>query len=262
MKSSSRRPKSGGKLKASHAATVSRYLAAGMGATGLASVECEAEVVSLNLTALGSSAVNVTGTNAGIVNSGPPTDAVKTVTNIIPGIGFNQFNVYGGYSSNYQATLFGLAPQAARVAFAQTSPGGATAAPKNFGSSTFIDFFAGTWTTNTVRPLFAYDATKSPNFGPNSFLGFRVQSQTTTSDFYYGYFEVTWNNTSNQFQILSGAYESTPNVGIMTPAPVPEPSVIALSGIGALALGAGAIRRSRKARKAAAAAEDSPAGAV
>jgi len=32
---------------------------------------------------------------------------------------------------------------------------------------------------------------------------------------------------------------------------VPEPSAIAMTGIGALALGAGAIRRSRKGRKAA-----------
>jgi hypothetical protein len=64
---------------------------------------------------------------------------------------------------------------------------------------------------------------------------------------------VTWDNTLNQFQILSGAYETTPNTSILAGAvPVPEPSAVALAGIGALALGAGAIRRSRKARKAAA----------
>jgi hypothetical protein len=79
-------------------------------------------------------------------------------------------------------------------------------------------------------------------------LGFRIQDQFVPTNFYYGYLETTWNSTTNQFQILSGAYENTPNTAIT----VPEPSAIALTGIGALALGAGAIRRSRKARKAAA----------
>ena len=71
-------------------------------------------------------------------------------------------------------------------------------------------------------------------------MGFRSGEP---DNYIYGYFEVTWNETSSEFEILSGAYESTPN----TPIAVPEPSAIALTGIGALALGAGAIRRSRKA---------------
>jgi hypothetical protein len=64
----------------------------------------------------------------------------------------------------------------------------------------------------------------------------------------YGWLEVIWNNTSNQFQLVSGAYESTPNTPIV--AGVPEPSTIAAAGVAALAMGAGAIRRARRARSA------------
>ena len=67
------------------------------------------------------------------------------------------------------------------------------------------------------------------------------------TQFHYGYFRVTWDKQSDVFQVLSGAYESTVNAPITV---VPEPGGVALAGIGALALGAGAIRRSRKARKA------------
>lgn len=67
----------------------------------------------------------------------------------------------------------------------------------------------------------------------------------------YGWLEVTWNQSSTQFQLVSGAYESIPNTPIV--AGVPEPASIAASGMAALALGAGAIRRARRSRKAEAA---------
>jgi len=86
--------------------------------------------------------------------------------------------------------------------------------------------------------------------GAGSYLGFRARTSNLSNDWTYGYFQVTWNSTSQNFQIFSGAYESTVNTPITVP--VPEPTGVALAGIGALALGAGAIRRSRKARKAAA----------
>ena len=90
----------------------------------------------------------------------------------------------------------------------------------------------------------------APDWGPGSFIGFRARPTDTSTNWTYGYFEVTWTNATNTFEVLSGAYESTLNTPIAVA--VPEPTGLALAGIGALALGAGAIRRSRKARKAAA----------
>ena len=125
------------------------------------------------------------------------------------------------------------------------------ASPTKFGNAASIGPLAN-WVFG-YSTLFRRGATAAPDWGANSFLGFRLNPTSVSpppENVYYGYFEVTWNNTLNQFQVLSGAYESTPNTPIITP--VPEPSAVALTGIGALALGAGAIRRSRKARKAAA----------
>ena len=60
--------------------------------------------------------------------------------------------------------------------------------------------------------------------------------------------EATWDGTD--FQFYSAAYESTPGVAIAAGAvAVPEPSTTALLGLGALALGAGAVRKQRAARR-------------
>jgi hypothetical protein len=80
------------------------------------------------------------------------------------------------------------------------------------------------------------------DFGPNSFLGFR------TSTYQYGYIEVTWTGSTNTFQLISAAYESTPGVAIQTPggqAPVPEP---ASAMIASLFLGGAALKRWRSKR--------------
>ena len=112
-------------------------------------------------------------------------------------------------------------------------------------------------------PFYLRDASthRATNFTltPANFIGFRVAANGSgpllndATQFHYGYFQVTWTAALNEFRILSGAYESTVNTPITT---VPEPTSAALIGVGALALGAGAIRRSRKARRAAA--EETP----
>jgi hypothetical protein len=70
-------------------------------------------------------------------------------------------------------------------------------------------------------------AATSPDFGPGSYMGFK------TSQGNYGWLEVTWTASSEQFQILSGAYESTPNVAIRAggAAPIPEPGTWAAMAI-------------------------------
>jgi hypothetical protein len=83
----------------------------------------------------------------------------------------------------------------------------------------------------------------APDFGPGSYLGFRVAEGPT----YYGWIEVTWNSTSKEFQVLAMAYEDTPDTPILAgdtgPAPVPEP---ASSAVVALLMGGAALRQWRK----------------
>lgn len=71
----------------------------------------------------------------------------------------------------------------------------------------------------------------SPAFGPNSFLGFKDSLGR------FGYIEVTWDG-ADKFQLISAAYESEAGVAIQTPtgAAVPEPTSIAIFGLGALGM--------------------------
>jgi hypothetical protein len=67
----------------------------------------------------------------------------------------------------------------------------------------------------------------SPDFGAGSYLGFVSQDGNA------GWLEVTWDSASREFQILSGAFESEPGVGILAGATaIPEPSsaLLALTG--------------------------------
>ena len=84
-----------------------------------------------------------------------------------------------------------------------------------------------------ARTSFAFPSSSSvsPDFGPGSYMGFR------TSQGNYGWLEVTWTASSNEFEIFSGAYESTAGVAIAAGATaVPEPSTIALLALGAAGL--------------------------
>ncbi len=85
-----------------------------------------------------------------------------------------------------------------------------------------------------------YDSTTyaSPDFGPGSYMGF-VDGLGR-----FGYLEVTWNSSLDQFQILSGAYEDVSGVGIVIPnAAVPEPSTLGLMALGAAGLLAARARK-------------------
>jgi hypothetical protein len=68
----------------------------------------------------------------------------------------------------------------------------------------------------------------------------------------YGWIKATWDGTN--FQFYSAAYESTPGVAIRAgdtgaSAAVPEPTTMAVFGLGALVLGAGKVRKQRAARR-------------
>ncbi len=273
MKNSIRRSKSARKANPASKAALSRYLAAGLGATGLASVECEAEIVNVNITNIGSNNQNISGPNAGI----PAGSQTKSVNNFpIAGAPFPDRNTIVFRNTHYEFENYSIFYKglqtsgpgygSARVQFAT---GGTYASPFKFTE-------AGTnlvgpslpegavWDVNSFyNSLFRLEQGdynwypfflpySAPDWGPGSYIGFRARPTDTSTDWTYGYFEVTWTNATNTFEVLSGAYESTVNTAIAVQAVVPEPSAIALAGVGALALGAGAIRKARKARKAAA----------
>jgi len=81
-------------------------------------------------------------------------------------------------------------------------------------------------------------STNLASFGAGNYFAMRVDNG---SGWLYGYFEVTWNATTNEFNILSGAYESVAGQGIMTPSAVPGGA-----GLAACALLGAAGRRRRR----------------
>jgi hypothetical protein len=221
-------------------AKVGGYLAASVGASVLGTAPSEAAIINIDL---GPSGFNILGLGGGVAPGNQ-----RDIYNF-PVAGGNTlgiFNFPGAYGLG--STLGG-----------DFATGSGYATPTNFAKNSLIDgsvTFApsGGAPQGLYYSLFYYGGSSSPDFGPGSYMGFRFPNG---SDFSYGWLEVTWTAATSEFQILGGAYESDPGVGILAGAvAVPEPSTVALTGIAALALGAGAIRRSRKARSAA---EDSSA---
>jgi hypothetical protein len=105
--------------------------------------------------------------------------------------------------------------------------GASAATPVNFSLNASIG--SGSTYGSGTKSLFKFSPSVSPDFGSGSYMGFR------TSGGNYGWLEVTWTASSDQFQILSGAYESTPDVAILAgaggAAPIPEPGTWAAMAI-------------------------------
>jgi hypothetical protein len=276
MENSIRRSPSARKANPASKAALGRYLAAGLGATGLASVDSEAGIVNVDITNIGSTNLDISGPNAGIPLGSSPS-SIKNIVNfpVTNGaINVANFDYPGSYVTLgfYKGSGPAGGPGANYVT--QFATGGTAATPFRFTeagiSSVGPTLPSGTvWSDNRDSAPFRSQAyygaplVSAPDWGAGSYIGFRTRptGSQDPQDWTYGYFEVTWTNATNTFEVLSGAYESTLNTPIAVA--VPEPTGLALAGIGALALGAGAIRRSRKARKARkAAAEGSLAEAV
>ena len=250
MTASNMTKKTARKARGTSKAALGRYLAAGLGVTGLATAESEAAIVTLNVAAIGETnpgtgvPVDISGVNAGL-----DAGLIVGVYNAFPLPTGNSFYLTNQYPNFVNQIRTGFV-QGTYVNFAN---GNALATPKIFTEGQLVDGSASNNWNSTYNANFQTipadgdgnptgPAINAPNItGPGNYMGFRVGP--FGGPYNYGYFEVTWNSTSEQFQILSGAYESTPNA----PIAVPEPATMALTGIAALALGAGAIRRSRKA---------------
>ena len=219
----------GVRLIPSHSTTRSLVLvAAVLGVSTALNTQSDAAVVALDLAAIG-----ISGVNAGL-STGNFT--IKPSSSFIPGTTQNiLFDNYGIGGSNQGVLGFG---GGAQFVIRAATP----ASPRNFGSAMFIDdgtsmTGGGIW--SAANAFFRQGADVSANFGPSSYMGFRIQSSSNPSEFFYGYFEVTWDGTN--FEFLSGAYESTANVGIWTPSAVPGGA-----GLVSLAFGAVGLRGRRR----------------
>ncbi|MBU3666364.1 MAG: hypothetical protein FGM15_10890 [Chthoniobacterales bacterium] len=220
------------KFTTKQSARLGAYFAAGVGASFAATSNSDAAIVNIGI-GTGPGEFNMGGTNAGV--------SLNSVINFynFPFAGGGTMNAY-----NFPATWMGLA---AAGGLYLAIDGGNTS-PRNFSSNTLIDGSA-TWSSHFWETLFRYtfyDTTVAPDFGPGSYIGFRNYFADT-----YGWLEVTWSSTANEFQILSGAYEEQPGVGILAgarapiPEPVPEPGTWAAA---ALLAGGAAFARWRKRR--------------
>ena len=184
------------------------YLAAGLGASTVATPSSDAAIVNIN--------IGPTGFNIGGINGGVTSGSSKSI-NSFPLASSGSLLVYNnpGDKIGLAGSLgikFGVAPLGGNAVprkFTLNATINSAAIPADFGADASVFRYVGYYGT-------IYN---SPNFGPGSYMGFRTSANN------YGWLEVTWTNASSQFQILSGAYESVANVAILAgaTAPIPEP---------------------------------------
>jgi hypothetical protein len=207
---------------------IASYLSLGVTGALMATATSEAAIVSIDLT-------NVSGNNISGVNGGVTSGSFTTINNWL-GAGTGQVTLFNGFA--------GRRGLAASSGLSFSKDPGSYAVPRNWAYGATIGGSSGFFSNTETESVFKYGVHTSPDFGAGSFMGFRFGSP---GSFNYGYLEVTWSSSTNTFQILSGAYESTVNTAILAGAtappsgvPVPAASLLAL-----MALGGNSFRRSR-----------------
>ncbi|MGA1130583.1 MAG: hypothetical protein ACO3XN_11015, partial [Chthoniobacterales bacterium] len=185
-----------------NAGRLASYLTVGVTGSLLANAHSDAAIVMIDLTNVNGQ--NITGANAGLSDGNK-----HSISNWL-GTGTGRLEIYSNYFNGDR--YWGLDGDDEAGVFLDFAVNGSSfASPRNFGASTTIDG-SSTWTGSANRTVFKYNSSTSPDFGAGSFMGFRFGSGSSWN---YGYLEVTWNSTTNTFQILSGAYESTANTSIL-----------------------------------------------
>ena len=215
-----------------HLSRLGAYLAIGVG-TGALATSAEATPVSIDVSSF-------SGVNGGVASGG------FTNVNGFPTTNAGRLFLANAYGF-FQAT--GLTFQLPGLGFAT---GNQDATPYNFAAGTLIDATAGGGAFNAnYNSVFSTNSFVSPDFGPNSFLGFKDNYGRS------GYIETTWNSTTKVFQILSAAYESDVGVAIRTPggAAVPEIDPSGLASTMSLVMGSVAMLEQRRRKRAAVVAE-------
>lgn len=200
-------------------------------------------VVSIDITSAGSPAQDISGQNAGL-NYG---DSALVVENFV---GDARLDIYRRSSRISFDPVNG-----SNDSFRLATLDGSKASIFRFAKNEVIGSdFAGEWDTDRDDVAFYTDDAgghNALNFGPDSFIGFRFG---TASSYRYGYIEVLWNWTgapeTSTFEILSAAYEDQLNTPILAGAQpgseVPEPTSMAIFGLGALGMAYRARRKNRR----------------
>ena len=194
-------------------------------------VQADAAIVTIDLASAGSGSTNITGFDAGMKFNDPKISVSDFVTGGTLEIFRSQFGI--GLEGDGDLML---------------AVTGGDSSPRNYASGATIDATA-TYSGNDAETLFYFDAmstagpSSAANFGAGSFMGFRFGN---SGNHYYGYIEVLWTWTgdpsTSSFQLLSAAYESTANTGILAGGAAPVPGAGGLLTLMALG-GGGAFRR-------------------
>jgi hypothetical protein len=210
------------------------------------SAQAAVVMIDLNDTRNDGSNMTIAGQNAGLTSGSGVTilnwlglgDAVSDITLILyngTGDGGRTYTGFSGADSLYFA--------------APVAPNETDFGPRKFAFGESIDASL-VWTQDAYNMFFS-DTTDpnntlaAPPFTstPVSYVGFRFADDPGTN-YHYGYLKVTWDGTD--FEILSGAYESTVGTGIDAGDTVPDSSSTGLMGL--LFAGA-AVRQWRKSRR-------------
>ena len=232
--------------KESHPSTGTRnerlgsYLTAVVGAGALTATS-EAAIVNLDLSAFA-------GPNAGLPSPGGVLVDLSTLDARLVG------NIYLLNSAPADGDHLWTGLLATNMSISYDS--GQLASPRNFSTGAYIIEGISAYFGEPLQALFRVEDLgdwdgeswsggsiyNSPDFGPGSFLGFR------SNNGHYGWLEVTWDSTTQVFELLGGAFEDVAGVGIEAGAvaAVPEPSGV-LGTMGVLAAGAFVRRRRRPA---------------
>jgi hypothetical protein len=226
MEFSMTRSSTGQNLSKTSPSRLGTYLATAVGSCGLAT-SADGAIVNIDLTNVQGN--DITGLNGGVASGTKTIDnwlGANTGTLVVINNGARR-GLYGptrSYELDFAVSSFSYAK------------------PKNFGLATIIDS-SSLFSNTEFMTAFMYFSDVSPNFDAPSFMGFRFGRDN--KGWNYGYLGVTWDGTN--FQLLSGAYESTLNTSILAGATaVPEPSTGALA---ALVLGGTALGVARRRRK-------------
>ena len=209
-----------------------RYATASCVLGKLCATESRAEIVMINVGS-GSGGFNINQVNGNVAAEN------LQIKNNFPITGAGQlylFNQFGTSSITGLAGKSGLALGVTAIA---------NASIKKFSAGATID---GTTSFNTSQYFTAFKSgsVTAANFTTSDYVGFQFG---TLGNYNYGWLQTTWDGTN--FQINSGAYESTANVAIQAGAvAVPEPGTLTLGSLALLAGGGAAVRRYRKQRQA------------
>jgi hypothetical protein len=203
----------------------------------------EAGVVTINLTDTRINGTTTTDDTIAGVNAGVTQGGAILISNWL-GVGSGDLRIYnGGSKASFQLKGFELENGAVisylTGGYLTLFSGGDVVDSSDFGNPVSpVSFFR----LDTIAPIYAMPAI-SPN---TSYVGFRLGSGPSYN---YGYLGVSWDGSSN-FQITSGAYETTAGQSITIPggggSSVPDSGSTGLMGL--LFAGA-AVRQWRKSRR-------------